>query len=99
MSTGQRRKTVAAVGDGGGGLEARRLKECLMRQTSRVGAIISIEGRGGGENRGEKRWPDVDGGNEPREIVIQRGGTLVEAKFEFKAGRSGGDQGTKASPN
>lgn len=44
----------------------------------------------GGENRGEKRWPDVDGGNEPREIVIQRGGTLVEAKFEFKAGRSGG---------
>lgn len=54
MSAGQRRKTVA-VGDGGGGLEARRLKECLMRQTSRVGAIISIEGGEGGENRGEKR--------------------------------------------
>lgn len=28
--------------DDGGGLEARRLKECLMRQTSRVGAIISM---------------------------------------------------------
>lgn len=27
---------------------------------------------------------------EPREIVIQRGGTRVEAKFEFKAGRSVG---------
>lgn len=40
--------------------------------------------------------------NEPREIVIQRGGTLVEAKFEFKAGRSGwtgDDRGTEASPN
>lgn len=59
MSAGQRRKTVA-VGDGGGGLEARRLKECLMRQTSRVGAIISIEGRGERivERRDDRTWTE-----------------------------------------
>lgn len=36
------RASAGQRGDGGGGLEAWRLKECLMRQTSRVGAIISM---------------------------------------------------------
>ena len=60
----------------------RRLKECLMSQTSRVGAIISM----GTACRSSHE-------NEPHgEIVIQRGGTRGDAKFEFKAGRMADDQ-------
>ena len=62
---------------GGGGLEARRLKECLMRQTSRVGAINSIEGRGGG---GEA-W---------REEMAGRGRRKRAARNRNSTGRNSG---------